>query len=327
MSAVIDVSVIIPTYNRASFLTKCIRSVLNSGVARVETIVVDDGSSDNTAAVVQSLGPDVRYERQSNRGPAAARNLGFSVSRGRYVTFLDSDDEWIPGAAPQVIDLLDRHPEVPLVFADAAQGNPADGFRSFIVTYGGSEFQRIRSTEIEPGVRRLDRHEFLARLVRRNVMFLGSLVMRREIFRDSGGFDPGLCGAADWELFLRLASAHECVSWPDVSMSRYITHPAAMSRDNDHMGEEFIRALVKAMQKAPLAADERRMFEDEVRRHSFGWAYQAYDRGDLPAARARFGRCVRRSGPAMRPLMYLAASCLPAAALRRARACKQQWIG
>src|SRR5579885_1516999 len=94
-----DLSVIIPAYNRAGFLPAVVDSLRAAGAGSLEILVVDDGSTDDTAAVAAALGPPVRYVRQANAGPAAARNHGFGLCAGRYVAFVDSDDEWLPGAA------------------------------------------------------------------------------------------------------------------------------------------------------------------------------------------------------------------------------------
>src|SRR5262249_57233370 len=113
---------IVPTYNRSAFVRACVGSLRACGVPDLEIIVVDDGSTDDTASVVGEM-EGVVYLSQKNAGPAAARNLGFGHSRGRYVAFLDCDDLWLPGVAGQVVGLLDRHSEVDLIFSDAKVGN------------------------------------------------------------------------------------------------------------------------------------------------------------------------------------------------------------
>lgn len=93
-----SVSVIIPTYNRSRLLSEAIESVIRQDVTdcELEVIVVDDGSTDNTADVVKSFGPRVRYIYQKNRGAGVARNHGIEVARGEWIAFLDSDDRWLP---------------------------------------------------------------------------------------------------------------------------------------------------------------------------------------------------------------------------------------
>jgi glycosyltransferase involved in cell wall biosynthesis len=90
-------SVIISTHNRAALVGDALRSVLEQSADRLELIVVDDGSSDHTAEVVQAFGALVRYLRQDNAGPAAARNHGVRLARGAVLGFLDDDDLWAPG--------------------------------------------------------------------------------------------------------------------------------------------------------------------------------------------------------------------------------------
>src|SRR5215468_12639578 len=89
------VSVIIPTFNRGYILGETIASVLSQTYRHLEIIVVDDGSTDNTAGLVASFGHKIRYVCQPNSGVTAARNLGFTLSRGEFVALLDSDDTWL----------------------------------------------------------------------------------------------------------------------------------------------------------------------------------------------------------------------------------------
>src|SRR5581483_12146947 len=90
-----EVSVIIPTYNRRDFVREAIASVLAQAYQDFEVIIVDDGSQDDTHAVIQEF-PGVRYIYQENRGVSAARNRGVTVSQGEFLAFLDSDDIWRP---------------------------------------------------------------------------------------------------------------------------------------------------------------------------------------------------------------------------------------
>ncbi|HEY8503179.1 MAG TPA: glycosyltransferase family A protein, partial [Gemmataceae bacterium] len=94
------VSIILPTYNRAKFLPQAFASIRSQQYTDWELIVVDDGSTDDTRAVVQELSKDVpqpvRYVYQDNQGPAGARNKGLDLASGKYVAFFDSDDVWLP---------------------------------------------------------------------------------------------------------------------------------------------------------------------------------------------------------------------------------------
>ena len=151
-------SVIIPTYNRARFVTACVTSVLSCGVESPEPVVVDDGSTDDTEAVVRAFGPAVKYVRQANAGPAAARNLGFAASSsGRYVAFLDCDDQWIAGAPLRALEALDRHPAAAAIFADAQRTRAGELLATYLETYGRDDFRALTATNLGAGLHRLAR--------------------------------------------------------------------------------------------------------------------------------------------------------------------------
>ena len=109
------VSVIMPVYNGERFLLDAVRSVEAQGLERLEILVIDDGSTDGTAAILAGLGSRVRAVRQPNRGPAAARNQGLALARGNVIAFLDADDLWSPGGLADMLAHLEAHPEIDIV--------------------------------------------------------------------------------------------------------------------------------------------------------------------------------------------------------------------
>jgi glycosyltransferase involved in cell wall biosynthesis len=113
------VSVVIPTLNRARFLPDALDSIVQQRVDGVETIVVDDGSTDNTESVISAYGHGVQYMRQGHRGTAAARNAGIARAIGRFISFLDSDDVWLPGKVAAELAVFERHPEIDAVISDS----------------------------------------------------------------------------------------------------------------------------------------------------------------------------------------------------------------
>lgn len=114
------VSVIVPTYNRALFIANAIQSVLNQTYSNFELIIVDDGSTDNTGEVVgQFSDPRIRYVRQENKGRSNARNHALALAKGKYITFLDSDDLYQPDKIELQVAYLDEHPETSMVYTSA----------------------------------------------------------------------------------------------------------------------------------------------------------------------------------------------------------------
>jgi glycosyltransferase involved in cell wall biosynthesis len=105
------VSVIIPAYNVASCLQRAVLSVLKQQPPPCEIIIINDGSTDETASVARSFGDKIVYVEQPNKGPAAARNVGLVAATYEYVAFLDADDYWLPGFIKATVDFLKKHPE------------------------------------------------------------------------------------------------------------------------------------------------------------------------------------------------------------------------
>jgi glycosyltransferase involved in cell wall biosynthesis len=314
------VSVIIPTYNRASLVARCITSLRAAGIPSLEIIVVDDGGNDDTAQVAAQGG--AVYLRQANAGPAAARNNGFASSHGRYVSFIDSDDEWLPGAVTRLVTQLDANPTVSVLFGDSAMGNDQDGFVSFVRTYGGDVFFALPHEPRADGVRVFERRPFFLQLSTRNVMFLGSMLIRRDFFASVDGFDPALRGAADWDFFMRATAAGVVAFSDGPPISRYYKHDEGMSTNSDHMEEDFIRALESVRRRSPLDAVERAHVNERLRAHLFGWAWLAYEKGDLRTTRRRLKWASQLGQFGPREAVYLATTYLPVSwvdALRRTK--------
>jgi glycosyltransferase involved in cell wall biosynthesis len=112
------VSVVIPTHNRARLVARAVESAIRCVEAHDEIIVVDDGSTDDTAEVLQPFLERIRYIKITNRGAGAARNLGIAEAKKDYVAFLDSDDEWLPFKLTLQRNFLDAHPEILFCFTD-----------------------------------------------------------------------------------------------------------------------------------------------------------------------------------------------------------------
>src|SRR5687768_4540645 len=119
MASAIEVSAIIPTYNRRDLVIRAIESVLAQTRSVDEIVVIDDGSTDGTAEVLRArYGDRVRYVFQSNAGVSAARNHGMSIAQGRYFALLDSDDEWLPEKTARQIEWMQAHPDFGMVLCD-----------------------------------------------------------------------------------------------------------------------------------------------------------------------------------------------------------------
>jgi glycosyltransferase involved in cell wall biosynthesis len=200
------VSVIIPTYNRAHSIGKSIKSILTQSYQNFEIIVVDDRSTDNTEEIVKSFNdPRIKYiKHQHNSGAAVARNTGMENSSGRYIAFLDSDDEWLPQKLTKQVELLQQSkPEVGVVYTGMEIVNELNQVKRIkIPTHSGS----LHST-----------------LLFANVVGTPSTVMvKREYLEQVKGFDPNVFQfASDADLWVRLS---ECCEFEVISeaLVRYL---------------------------------------------------------------------------------------------------------
>jgi glycosyltransferase involved in cell wall biosynthesis len=204
----LDISVVIPTRNRAHLVGHAIRSALDQRRPAREIVVVDDGSEDDTAGVVARFGPPVRYLRQTPSGPAAARHAGFLDSTGASIVLLDSDDVMLPGALEALGATLDARPEVGVAY----------GWYAFIDTEGrptsrggprlpGVEPLPWGEASLIPCGTRLE-GQILDHLLLEETMLMGTALIRREWMQRIGGFeDTGLPHQEHWNFYLSLARA------------------------------------------------------------------------------------------------------------------------
>lgn len=181
------VSVIIPTFNGSRFLAESIESALGQTYPRVEVIVVDDGSTDDTSRVAMQYEDRIKYIAQKNAGTAAARNTGIRHASGELIALLDHDDRWLPHK-------LER--QVPRSLTNAKVGLVHTGARWFL-----SEDGRTTS-EVLPR-ESMDLHDLLAwcRVCCATTLFSKSVI------DEVGGFDESLLGTDDWDMWIRIAGA------------------------------------------------------------------------------------------------------------------------
>jgi glycosyltransferase involved in cell wall biosynthesis len=190
------VSVVVPAYNRESYLAQALDSVLAQGELVREVIVVDDGSTDRTREIIQGFGPPVRYLGQPNRGPSAARNAGLRLCTGEFIAFQDSDDLWPAGKLARQIDFLRAHTAVDFVFGDMA---------NFLVDPSRENTAEIRNPQLHDYLvgHATDLKDLYRWLVVDNVVPTPTVVARAAAVRRVGFFDEQLRLAEDLEYWLR----------------------------------------------------------------------------------------------------------------------------
>lgn len=232
------VSVVIPAYNAAWCVARAIDSVLAQSFRDFELIVVDDGSTDDTAAVLAGYASKLRVVGQPNGGMSSARNAGIRAASGRYLAFLDADDRWLPEKLARQIVLLEARPDLAFCAATArledSEGRPVGEWRG----RGGS-----------PAT--------LSEVFAQHAAVAGgasAVVARRQLVADLGGFDETLAGAEDTDLWIRLAACGDfaCIDEPLVVVLR---RAGSVSRNRDAMR---CGALAMTVKNRPLLPPEKR---------------------------------------------------------------------
>jgi len=219
------VSVVIPTYNAASFLEQAVDSALAQTYGAVEVIVVDDGSTDHTAEVLGRYANRLRVLQQANQGAAAACNAGVEAAAGGWIAFLDADDEWLPAKLERQLnrcgDFAISHTDS-VCFGDSIEGEVLRS--SFEPQYGG---------------------KVLGQLLVRNFITKSSVLMRRDVFRSYGGFAARYHGVEDWPFWLKVCKDHELGYLPE-SVVRYHVRRSSKSTESRKTLVDHIRIIEEA---------------------------------------------------------------------------------
>lgn len=281
------VSVVVPAYNAAACIGRALDSVLAQSWADHELLVVDDGSSDGTAAMLAVYGDRVHVLTQANAGPAAARNLGLRQARGRYIAFLDADDWWLPAKLSRQVELLEQRPEI--------------GFCSTatrVVTQDGAPAADWPCS--------CDGAPLLETLFVRSAAVSGStsgVLARRELLLEAGGFDASLRGFEDPDLWIRLAAraGYACI---DEALTVVVRTAGSVSSHLPRMRAATLASLRKNRALLPPAlqgaywraacagalADYAKMaWRAGDRGHGLAWAAEALLRAPIGRGRLAAG--------------------------------------
>jgi glycosyltransferase involved in cell wall biosynthesis len=224
------VSVVIPCHNYAHYLADAILSVRQQGYVPIELIVVDDGSTDNSALLAAESGATV--VRQANAGLAAARNAGMAAARGDFVVFLDADDELLADAVERGAQLLCARPELACV---ARQSHIMD------------EHRRPLPATYAP----VDHSDLYGECLRQCFVWTpGAVMFRRESLARIGGFPVDVSAASDYAVYLEFARNRAVLFEPGAAV-RYRHHDGNMSRDPVVMLEATLRVLWRERGRLP----------------------------------------------------------------------------
>lgn len=188
----IFISVIIPTFNRSSLILRAIDSVFKQSYANIELIVVDDGSTDDTYKLLLPLidSGKIQYTKIQNSGVSAARNIGAAKAIGKFICFLDSDDEWLPHKLQEQIALLKERPDLKIV-------------------YGEELWVRNGKRVNQKSIHKKSGGWIFPACVHQCLIGPSSVMIEKDFFMQMGGFDEGFVVCEDYDLWLKISSLVE----------------------------------------------------------------------------------------------------------------------
>jgi glycosyltransferase involved in cell wall biosynthesis len=285
------VSVVIPTFNNAGMVVQAVESALAQTYDNLEVIVVDDGSEDDTSAMLARYEHRVRYVPKPNGGPASARNVGIDTARGEWVAFLDDDDTWVPHKLSRQLAAARRHELCGAVFSDFE-----------VVSDVGVEQRTVKER-----MRRVPSGWIFGRLFWHNFICTSTVLTRRDVLVDVGGFNEALRQSEDWHLWLRIAARHQW-GFVDEVLASHHARPENLSSSIEGRLTGCGGALERIVLEFPhLAPFARRMRAKQYL--SAGLKY--FGRGDYARAKARLLDSLRTHKGELRAYPYLVVTFAP----------------
>lgn len=259
------VSIIIPAFNRSALLMRAMESVYRQTFVDFELIVVDDGSTDETAEMIRQQYPEVNYIYQANAGVSSARNKGLEVAKGDWIAFLDSDDEWMPHKLEKQLELLTADPT-----------------------------QKVCHTEeiwVRNGVRvnQMKKHQKTGGWIFQQCLPLcamspSSIVIHRSVFEEVGCFDIQFPACEDYDLWLRITAKYPVLYIDEPQIIKYGGHEDQLSQKYWGMDRYRIVALQKIINEDHLSVENKQQAIEVLLKKSKIFQQGALKRGKTEQA-------------------------------------------
>jgi len=298
------VTVITPAYNAARFLADTIESVRRQTFHDWELVIIDDGSTDETVAIVEryaAADDRIRLLKQPNAGPSAARNHGMRAARGRYFAFLDSDDQWMPEFLEHQLDVFARYSDTSLVTANAFYlGGPQNGQPRRRLSNGNAVLT-------------------LEDIIKNDSAVFIMTVFRREVFERIGGLDEGQWTSEDYDFWIRAALAGFVFRVTTKPLALYRRHEGSLSADSARMLRGILYTYDKTRHACPAGTPARMALDRQIARFErellLVEGKQALERRDYQTAADRLNALRGRGAGTLIGVTAWLAEHAPAAAL------------
>jgi len=239
------ISVVIPTFNRSNFILRAIMSVLDQTYAPYEIIIIDDGSTDDTKAVVPSH-PKIKYFYQDNAGVSAARNRGVLQASSQWIAFLDSDDEWIKSKLLLQVEYLKENSSCQFLHTNESW------FRN-----------NIRVNKIKKHIKG-GGNQFIPSLSQ-CLISPSTVLLKKDLFIDLGGFREDFEVCEDYDLWLKITSRFDIGYLSEELIIKYAGHEDQLSMKLPDMDFYRIQSLYDLFKQEHLSHDQRSNIESIIK--------------------------------------------------------------
>ena len=262
-----QISLVIPTYNRCSTLKRALNSVLQQTMRPDEIIVVDDGSTDETANMLNREFPELTYIAQTNKGVSAARNRGIRQAQGNWITFLDSDDSWLTEKLTTQVYALRKSPEIKICHTEEVWIR--NGLR----------------------VNAMNKHKKTGGWIFKHCLPLcamspSSIMIHRSVFDNVGLFDESLPACEDYDLWLRITAKYPVLFLEQPLINKYGGHSDQLSHKYWGMDRFRIQALEKIIAQPYLSSENKNAATKMLLKKARIFKNGALKRGKTESARS-----------------------------------------
>lgn len=292
------VSVVVPAFNAAATVERALASVLSQSFGDLELIVVDDASTDDTAARVAAMDdPRIRLLRlDENGGESRAMNAGIAAARGTHIAFQDADDEWLPGKLARQVDVIEADPDISFVCSGLVHIYPD---RRIVDIAGFAPSDALWK-----------------RLLAETLVAKPCVLARRSALEAAGPFDESLATGADQDMWIRLALQGTVVEVPEVLVNVFRQPDSLSNRYLDRTADYLLPAIARHTERL-----EPRLTRAELR-HIWATRYASigrlyYGAGHLRAGLGYLVRAVGHGYPPLETLLYVLSASPPGRRLKR----------
>ncbi|MBJ6137699.1 glycosyltransferase family 2 protein [Marinobacter litoralis] len=305
-------SIIVPAFNAAQYIGKTLDSILNQSFQDFEVVIIDDGSSDETASIISQYDdPRIRYFHQDNSGkPAIPRNRAIQKARGEFVFIFDSDDIMLPGKLATTVECMEKAPKAGLAFTGFACIDEVGHVINpdFLAPY--KTLHNLKKSAVSNNAYLIQASEALKGLAVSNYLGTSGVAIRHEVFEQVGGFDEDVRNSDDYLMWQAVASRYDFIYIPGIFHQYRVRSGSISLRSIQDRAPGLIACTEKMMQYHKGDTISLNHLRQRVGRFHFEVGYSHFKQQSMALARKSFFKALVKRKDRI-SLFYLFLSCLP----------------